>query len=439
MPIDWAAVHDGRQPAKTALPSYAFDRQRYWLPRRAATAGTGTSLLGAEDGTGTFRARWSTTSPAYLGDHRGADQAFAPAAAYPEMMLQLSDALFGETSRAVEHVHLLRMLPLGDDPATLRVGVRETAGGRTEVEITGGPPGEARVRYATAVLGAPGDRVTGPTGTGRRLRARLETLGEPDLTRPAAEVYAAYARSGLHYGPEFQRVESIARYDSDLAVVTIRGTGLRRDEYLPPPLLDAATQALAVFADDGENYVATRIARLLWFRKPRGARLRAVTRFLAPAGRYEETPGDAFSLDVLLLDGSRVVAEMRGMAFTRLSRPVAAATAPTPATPDVPPIDPAELRGLPEPRRLDHVVALIRRQVADALSITDVDVVHPHATFLELGVDSLVATAIAQTLHRALAVPLSASVLFDHPSVAALAEHLNDRLTGPDSLAALPR
>ncbi|MFL5538621.1 MAG: acyltransferase domain-containing protein, partial [Longimicrobiaceae bacterium] len=36
--VDWAAVHDGERPRRVPLPTYPFERRRYWLePRRAAS------------------------------------------------------------------------------------------------------------------------------------------------------------------------------------------------------------------------------------------------------------------------------------------------------------------------------------------------------------------------------------------------------------------
>ncbi|CAM3575566.1 type I polyketide synthase [Kibdelosporangium persicum] len=38
--IDWRAYHDGREPRKTTLPGYAFQRERYWIEPAAGLSGT---------------------------------------------------------------------------------------------------------------------------------------------------------------------------------------------------------------------------------------------------------------------------------------------------------------------------------------------------------------------------------------------------------------
>ncbi len=42
--IDWARLHEGREPGRVPLPSYAFERKRYWLERRG---GLGRMSVGA--------------------------------------------------------------------------------------------------------------------------------------------------------------------------------------------------------------------------------------------------------------------------------------------------------------------------------------------------------------------------------------------------------
>ncbi|HEX8694827.1 MAG TPA: beta-ketoacyl synthase N-terminal-like domain-containing protein [Longimicrobium sp.] len=61
--VDWAAVHDGERPRRVPLPTYPFERRRYWLePRRAASPDAGASpaspAAGAPDAAGADPAEW---------------------------------------------------------------------------------------------------------------------------------------------------------------------------------------------------------------------------------------------------------------------------------------------------------------------------------------------------------------------------------------------
>jgi acyl carrier protein len=218
------------------------------------------------------------------------------------------------------------------------------------------------------------------------------------------DIYAAYARAGLDYGPQFRRVATVARYGDDVTVGELDATGAAMAEHLPPPLLDGATHGLAALLDADEDVVSTRIDQLRVFKKPRADRLRTVMRRVRA-----DDPELAFGLDVDLLEGDRPVAYLRGMGFTRLQRRVAAAPTLTP---------------VPVASEPAGVKELIRTTVAALLSIEDPASIDDSATFLELGVDSLVAVDLAGNLGARLDVSLPSTSVFDHPSVEQLAEFI---------------
>lgn len=449
--VDWAAVHADGPGRRIALPGYAFDRREYRLPARPAgrrgAGGDGHPLLGREavrDGDlREFRARISAAQPAYLADHTIGGQAFLPASAYLELLLAVQDEVHGDTGRAVEDVRFHEALFLSDRPLLLVTRVRTAPDGSLAVEVSsrpdggagpgdGGPGGAGRI-HATAVIAAEADYAgSGLAGPGRTLLALTGALedDEPSRVLDGGAVAAAYAEAGLEYGPQFLRARRVAAYGPDFAVTELSGTGLSRDELLPPPLLDGATHALAALADDGRRYVATSAGRLRAFKKPRGAVLRSAARVTRAADPEAADP--AFALDVLLLEeDGRPVAELSGMGFTRLpDRPVeaAAAEATARAAASAAPPDVAALAAAQPEERRTALVALVRATVAALLAIDDPEYVDTRAGFLELGVDSLTAIVLKNQLQTLLRIPLLSSSVFDHPSVEELAELLSVRL-----------
>ncbi|MDQ2587872.1 type I polyketide synthase [Saccharothrix yanglingensis] len=425
--VAWAAVHEGRQRQRVALPTYAFDRRRYGLPRRAADLdAAGHPLLGravpAEAPAREFASRISARRPAYLADHRVGGKAFLPAAAHVEVLLALADELHGDAGRPIEDVRFHEAVFLTDRPTGLRTRATPGADGRWRVDVHSrhdGEPGERRC--ASAVLGAPD--VPALTDTGRELLRRLDDLGEPDQVLGADEVRAAYARAGLDYGPEFSRARAVRRHGADLAVCELSGEGLSTAEHLPPPLMDGVTHGLAAFVDDGESYVATGIARVRVFKKPRARLLRSVLRITRPER------GPAFTLDAVLLEDGTPVLELSGMAFVRLSRaPSAPAAGPAAAG------DAANGNGNgangngqvpPTP-----VADVIRRTLADLLSMDEADGVDGDTTFLELGVDSLVVVDLKDRLQSRLGLTLPLSAVLERPTVDQLATFLDHQLAG---------
>ncbi|MEV4832865.1 type I polyketide synthase, partial [Micromonospora sp. NPDC049257] len=78
---------------------------------------------------------------------------------------------------------------------------------------------------------------------------------------------------------------------------------------------------------------------------------------------------------------------------------------------------------------------LVRAEVDVVLGRTDGEPVDPQRPFRELGVDSLTAVELRNRLVAATGITLAATAVFDHPTPAALAEHLRTVVAGPDGAA----
>ncbi|GAA3031523.1 hypothetical protein GCM10020000_05610 [Streptomyces olivoverticillatus] len=90
-----------------------------------------------------------------------------------------------------------------------------------------------------------------------------------------------------------------------------------------------------------------------------------------------------------------------------------------------------ELAALPQARRLETVLDLIRTRAAHVLGHPGKDAVGAERSFRDLGVDSLGAIELRNQLNAATGLTLTATLVFDHPTPAALAEHVLQQLT-PD-------
>ncbi|PPK68488.1 type I polyketide synthase [Actinokineospora auranticolor] len=83
-----------------------------------------------------------------------------------------------------------------------------------------------------------------------------------------------------------------------------------------------------------------------------------------------------------------------------------------------------ELAGRTEVERHRHVLDLVRRAAAGVLGHTDPVAVGRDDTFQGLGFDSLLAVEFRDALAARTGLPLPVSLVFDHPTPAALADHL---------------
>ncbi|MEU4626875.1 SDR family NAD(P)-dependent oxidoreductase [Actinoplanes sp. NPDC023801] len=86
-------------------------------------------------------------------------------------------------------------------------------------------------------------------------------------------------------------------------------------------------------------------------------------------------------------------------------------------------------------RALLRVVCASTATVLGHGSADDID---PHRAFRDLGLDSLTGVELRNLLTRATAMPLPATLVFDHPTPDALAAHLRELLTGSVSAPAAP-
>ncbi|MEW1754837.1 type I polyketide synthase, partial [Streptomyces angustmyceticus] len=96
-----------------------------------------------------------------------------------------------------------------------------------------------------------------------------------------------------------------------------------------------------------------------------------------------------------------------------------------------------QLAALDEAEQRQALSALVRAHIAAVLNHTDPDEVAPHRAFRELGFDSLMAVELRNALSTAIGRRLPATLVFDHPTPAALATRLRTEL-GLDEAPAPP-
>ncbi|MZG18636.1 KR domain-containing protein, partial [Streptomyces sp. SID5914] len=88
------------------------------------------------------------------------------------------------------------------------------------------------------------------------------------------------------------------------------------------------------------------------------------------------------------------------------------------------------LAPLDAPARAAHVLDLIRSAVASVLGHASPDAVEPEKSFRDLGFDSLTAVDLRNRLTATTGLRLPATLVFDYPTSAALAEHVMTQVVG---------
>ena len=88
----------------------------------------------------------------------------------------------------------------------------------------------------------------------------------------------------------------------------------------------------------------------------------------------------------------------------------------------------ARWRALPESQRRTAVISHLREQALQVLGLAAATAIDPRTPLKELGLDSLMAVELRNLLTRSIGTALPATLLFDHPSLDAMANYLLRKL-----------
>nr|WP_311766737.1 SDR family NAD(P)-dependent oxidoreductase [Streptomyces rhizosphaericus] len=254
--VDWTTLYPSSPaPRVVALPTYAFQRERYWLDGHGGRAGdpadlglvsAGHPLLGAAvelaDGRGhVLTGRISARTHTWLGEHVVADAVLVPGAALAEWVLRAADEVgCGGVDELALHVPLV-LPPSGG--LRVQVVVGEAAeDGRRDARVYSRPAagegdsGAGWICHAEGVLSPPPDRSHEAPGLGGAWPpAGAAPLGVDGF-------YDRVAASGYAYGPSFQGLRAVWRDGADVCaeVVLPEAAGEQTGFGIHPALLDAA-------------------------------------------------------------------------------------------------------------------------------------------------------------------------------------------------------
>lgn len=319
----YATSHGGERPRLVTLPTYPFQRSRYWLPKKDKPAPVRKTsenfvhpLLGQRQRLAVKSAVFETTlrpvDYPFLNDHRIYGTAVLPGAAFMEATLAAAKTLFQTPAVAVTDLTLFEALTVGDTETRamqLIADPVENGAYRCEIFSLGENETEWR-KHATATLTRSDHAAPPPVD--------LYSIREHCAEEISAETHNHLLRErGMDFGPSLQGVQKIWRRDGEalgLIGLTTEIADETGEYLLHPSLLDAHLQVIASALDTSAGtYLPFNVSRIQLYQSGK-IPVWSYVRMNGPEDNYGETVTGS----LLLLDHQgEVVAEIQDLSLKR--------------------------------------------------------------------------------------------------------------------------
>ena len=255
--VDWRAMCAGGHLVD--LPTYAFDRRRFWLTDESTPSSdalglgdAGHALLRAvvdlpDSGGVVLTGRLAVSDQPWLADHAVAGTVVFPGAGFVELAVRAGDHV-GCTS--LEELTLHAPLVLTPDASVRLQVVVDSApseGGGRAVSVFSRPGSDDATTWTLHAEGVLSPQAVEP--------AADLTQWPPAGARPIeiAEAYDDMASRGFEYGPAFRGLTAVWRRGDEVFAEIVAPEGLKTEDFgVHPALLDSALHALLAAADDDD-------------------------------------------------------------------------------------------------------------------------------------------------------------------------------------------
>jgi len=330
--INWNALQaDYPAGRRIALPTYPFQRDRYWVEPEEPTASPtapSSHLNGPvripPGGDLGFSLALNSTTPAYVRDHRIFNTVIFPGSGYLDLIVEAAQAL-GYAACRITDFEIFEALVLPEEQQfSVQIVLRPQENGQASFEVfsleesAGGSlqtAGEWKKRAAGTLAPETDPEEINADLTGLQSRYAIQV--------DAAEYYQRLAVIGLEYGERFRGLEGLwreQRSGSALGKVALPAAVAReaKDFTIHPGVLDACFQiigaALPQQSVDENIYMPVRVDEFRVYRRP--GQIVYCHIQMRPGGSDELLTADLTLMD----EHGKVWAEINGLRARRASQ-----------------------------------------------------------------------------------------------------------------------
>jgi acyl transferase domain-containing protein/acyl carrier protein len=276
--IDWSTFNARRKPKRISLPTYPFQRQRYWMEGAGSASSvdvrrvSGHAMLQGRVAAAVpiFQTQLNTGTFPYLADHRVAGTAVLPGAVFVEIAMAAASETFGDVNIALHDVQLREPLHVGIDDHTVQIIISSEGNTRGSFQILSTVSG-ADTPWTLHATGAMRPATSPDHPDLAEVRGKLKTVIAPD------DFFNALYALGIDLGERCRGIRALWGNDGDvLAQISIDPSleGELQSYNFHPVLLDSCLQTFGVAIwrnnESGDTRVLTRIGQLMQYGVPSG-------------------------------------------------------------------------------------------------------------------------------------------------------------------------
>ncbi|NCS14069.1 MAG: SDR family NAD(P)-dependent oxidoreductase [Microcystis aeruginosa G13-12] len=248
--VDWTTVF--KQGKRIILPTYPFQRERYWLSNSEFSLGQIKTQLHPfikdfkklATGDMIFEGEVSYLNPSYLEEHQVFDNIVFPATGFIEAILAASQKIFNGHFVTLQNVSIHQGLLLSPTPLIVQIIFRPKKSSQLIYTFEIFSSDSAQEKWVLHVTGEVKPKDIQSLAASELTQTKLEREN-PKESISIREFYELYQQMGIRYGEQFQAIQELYSFKKgSQAKISINPSLADRRYHFHPVLLDACLQSI---------------------------------------------------------------------------------------------------------------------------------------------------------------------------------------------------